>query len=383
MLPAITLLLGFAATTSTDTVNVRTEAPIWGNNVRLVQELTIGTLNGPEEYAFASIVGLTVGPDGSIYVLERNPPIVRQYTSSGRFVRTFGRQGQGPGEFAGPEAIAISKDRLVIRDNRNQRLTVFPLGGGPPDHWPYRTMAGSFLPMTVHLNGSVLVPTQVIVGRDFAQAVFRYGAEGSLRDTVFMPHVSWSPLELKVTTQGGSATYSIPYAPAPVWAAMRDGRFVGGVSDRYVIMVVDSATVLRTERKIPPVQISRQEREDSREAIVSRIRRSNNPSFRWDGSGMPTAKPFFREIVVDEDNRIWVQVATESTRHPPEKPGEAATYTSPTAYDVYDQRLRFLGNVKFSETFRVRSAKGDLIWGTEDGDDGAPRVVRYRRSSRG
>ena len=70
MMPfTIAVLFGFAAPAIADTINVRTEAPIWGNRVRLVQELTIGSLNGPEEYAFALIPGLTVGPDGSIYVL--------------------------------------------------------------------------------------------------------------------------------------------------------------------------------------------------------------------------------------------------------------------------------------------------------------------------
>lgn len=382
MPPAITLLLGIAATAVGDTINVRAGAPIWGNNLRFVRELTIGTADGPEEYAFASIRGLAVATDGSIYVLEGKPPVVRQYTGSGRFVRSLGRQGQGPGEFLNPEAITISQNRLVVRDNQNQRLAVFPLDGGPPDHWPYRTMAGSFQPMTVHPNGSIAVPTQVPVGRDFVQVFFRYRPLGGLSDTVFAPRLSWAPLSLKVTMQGGgAASYSIPYAPSPVWAVMRDGRLVGGVSDRYAILVLDSTTVWRIQRTFHPVPISRQEREDSREEIVARIRRYNNLAFTWDGSDMPAAKPFFSDIFVDHDNRLWVRVATESIRHPPETPGGAATYTSPAAYDVYDQRFRFLGAVRFSDTFQLRFAKGDLIWGSEDGEDGAPTVVRYRRAS--
>src|ERR1043166_1976393 len=207
MLSAITLLLGIAATAVGDTINVRAGVPIWTSNVRLVRELTIGTLNGPEEYAFASIRGLAVANDGSIYVLEGKPPVIRHYTGTGTFVQTLGRQGQGPGEFLNPEAIAISQNRLVVRDNRNQRLVVFPLNGGPPDHWPYRTMAGSFQPMTVQPNGSIAVPTQVPVGREFVPVFFRYRPDGGLSDTVFAPRLAWTPLPLKVTMQGGAASH--------------------------------------------------------------------------------------------------------------------------------------------------------------------------------
>ena len=45
-------------------------------------------------------------PDGSIYVADSQAGVVRQYDANGRFVRDFGRQGTGPGEFNSPKLVA-------------------------------------------------------------------------------------------------------------------------------------------------------------------------------------------------------------------------------------------------------------------------------------
>ena len=55
-----------------DTVVVRTVAgSVWGDTARLVPEVSIGMLDGPEEYMLGSVVSLAMGGDGTIYAMDR------------------------------------------------------------------------------------------------------------------------------------------------------------------------------------------------------------------------------------------------------------------------------------------------------------------------
>ncbi|MFQ5679509.1 MAG: hypothetical protein ACE5HP_08615 [Gemmatimonadota bacterium] len=74
-----------------DTAIVRTLAgSAWGEDALLVEEFRIGQLEGPDEYTFGSIQGFTVGPDGSLYVVDGQPPALRKYAPDGTYLVTFG-----------------------------------------------------------------------------------------------------------------------------------------------------------------------------------------------------------------------------------------------------------------------------------------------------
>lgn len=57
-----------------------------------------GEAEGP--YSFVRIVGATFMRNGSVAVLEYTPPQVRIFDADGKHQFTFGRLGQGPGEFS-------------------------------------------------------------------------------------------------------------------------------------------------------------------------------------------------------------------------------------------------------------------------------------------
>jgi hypothetical protein len=65
---------------------------------------------------------------GNIYVLSSVLPQV--FDSSGRFVRTLGRIGDGPGELRVPSSLAIDRgDSITVVDARSSKLSVFEPGG--------------------------------------------------------------------------------------------------------------------------------------------------------------------------------------------------------------------------------------------------------------
>jgi hypothetical protein len=77
-------------------------------------------------------LGLTAGilhDREFVYVLDRSDHAVRVYEKNGRFLKTYGRRGQGPGEFNTPSGFSIFKGNLYIADSGNVRIQILSRDG--------------------------------------------------------------------------------------------------------------------------------------------------------------------------------------------------------------------------------------------------------------
>ncbi len=61
----------------------------------------------------AGTSGLAVAPDGSFFVSDHMAKRVHVFRRDGRFLRSIGRPGRGPGEFGGPSDLAFDGDSLL------------------------------------------------------------------------------------------------------------------------------------------------------------------------------------------------------------------------------------------------------------------------------
>ena len=66
---------------------------------QLEEELTIGADEQDENYMLNRPFSVEVAEDGTIYVLDWGDTIIKAYNNQGKFLRTIGREGQGPGEY--------------------------------------------------------------------------------------------------------------------------------------------------------------------------------------------------------------------------------------------------------------------------------------------
>src|SRR5687767_8214378 len=363
-----------------DTTVVRADnSSVWGRNVSVIREIRIGEVEGAQEYTFGRISGVAAGTDGSIFVLDQSVPVVRQYTAAGRHVRDFGKRGQGPGELSRPEVIAVSNDRLIVRDMGNKRFVVYSLTGSAPQHMDYPSNAAGQWPIIVHANNAVSNRFSVRRAADpFVPVILRYNPDGSVRDTVDIPRFAPDPPMLEVRAGGGFASYSIAYWPSAIWTYTSDHRFVGGDPSRYTVFIVDGRKVTRIDRTAKQVPVSASERAARKLQTESNIRSANNPDYKWNGPAIPSVKPFYKSLLVDGDQRIWVHLSTPSITVPPEKSGAAPLYREAVLYEVLSAGGQFLGQVRFPDTFRMHYARGDSVWGTESDELGVQYVVRYR-----
>ena len=79
-------------------------------------------------------------PNGDIFVADghggnTNARIVK-FTKDGKFIKTWGTKGSGPGELDIPHAIAMdSQGRLFVGDRQNNRIQIFDQDGKYLDQW--------------------------------------------------------------------------------------------------------------------------------------------------------------------------------------------------------------------------------------------------------
>src|SRR6185437_16190589 len=76
-----------------------------------------------------------VAPNGDIFVSEGHSGSygnsrIMKFDKNGKFLKTWGHKGTGPGEFMGPHTLAMdSRGRLFVGDRSNNRIEIFDQNG--------------------------------------------------------------------------------------------------------------------------------------------------------------------------------------------------------------------------------------------------------------
>ncbi len=98
---------------------------VGSGSIRVVGEplVSIGAVAGDSVYQFSRIRGGARLADGRLAVVDANSRQVRIFDEAGTFIRSWGRRGDGPGEFQRPALAGTHGDTLVLIDPNNRRLT--------------------------------------------------------------------------------------------------------------------------------------------------------------------------------------------------------------------------------------------------------------------
>ncbi|MCA9877435.1 MAG: PQQ-binding-like beta-propeller repeat protein [Thermomicrobiales bacterium] len=125
-----------------------------------------GRGDGPGEFQFNQgdygFGDVKVGPDGSVYTLERQGARVQKFTPDGTFVATWGERGTDPGQFQDPNTLTITPDgNIMVTDTGNARIQVFDQDGNLLRVWGESGTAPGKLrapwEAVVRPNGTILV----------------------------------------------------------------------------------------------------------------------------------------------------------------------------------------------------------------------------------
>jgi hypothetical protein len=288
-------------------------------------DLQIGTLDGEPEYVFSRIPSLAVADDGSILVSDGVAQELRVYDARGRYQRTIGRRGEGPGEFASaPTIVALAGDTLIAFDGRSLRLTSFTMTGDLIGETPLRSEAVGRPQSVVRLNdGSYLVrspwtsPGSETSSYDLrldidSVVVTHANAGGGFLDTVRV--MAGAPTARSVEVTGSlfrTRQAPTPYGTRAFVLASESGVVLAHNQEFILELVDDDDRILLRVRGV------------DHPATASEIRSRHEADLREDlGEGeidpfvlrinldfLPDRLPAFRSIVVAESDDIWVSLS--------------------------------------------------------------------------
>ena len=379
-----------------DTTVVRTvSGSVWGTEATLVPELSIGELDGAEEYLFGSIYSITVDADGRVFVMDGQAGDIRVFDSEGTYVETVARRGEGPGELSNASSVAVLPDGRVLAHEAGEML-VKVVGPAPEDREQWTYPGGAIIipvkPLRVDESGRILVPAAgTTPSGDFVQYLYVMDSDGEVLDSLAPPASGFEPpaveVRLRMPVAGRStAPVSVPLTARRYWTTHPNGHFVSGISTDYRIDLGRDDGVLRIENAHEPVPTSEAEREYHRERTTRSLRRTQ-PDWSWNGPPVPDTKPPFRALVTGRDGRIWVQLWTEAhpvdnANHNPDNPfSDPVIWESPVRYDAFEPDGTHLGTLAAPDGFRVWPEPifdGDHVWAVSRDELGVERVVRYR-----
>jgi len=105
----------------------------WGKNPELSIEYVknIGNIESLDENVlFYMPADITFDNKDNIYILDSGNHRIQKFDANGKYLATFGRQGEGPGEFQYPMSLDIDTEGyLYISDPQNQRIQILKPNG--------------------------------------------------------------------------------------------------------------------------------------------------------------------------------------------------------------------------------------------------------------
>lgn len=184
---------------------------------RIMLRLGQAGVSGPGTDTFDQPTEVAVAPNGDIFVADghgaaptANARIVK-FDRSGRFLKTWGRKGTGPGEFDCVHTLAFdSQGRLFVGDRQNNRIQIFDQEGTFIAEWKQFGR-----PSGIHIDANDTLYVADSESRDGAEGYgFNPGTRrgiriGSARDgtvRAFVPDVTPYPYTSGSTSPEGITT---------------------------------------------------------------------------------------------------------------------------------------------------------------------------------
>ena len=362
-----------------DTLVVRTvSGSVWGRPMLLVEELSIGVLDGPDELMFGRVHAITVDRDQGIYAFDGQVPALRYFDANGQYVKTVGGEGSGPGEYRDMLlGLDVRSDgQVIVRDPRNARLSLYSSDGNPQESWI--VSSGLYASQAMALDDSDHIYLKILSGpiepnRPWSMAVLHLDASGELVDTISPPQMDGEP-----STGGGL------FSAEKVWGISRRGSMVAGVSSRYSFDVYTrGGQVVRIERDRDAVTFAAEER-NAQEARREWQTRTRGQFMTSALPPTPDVKPAYRDLSFGRDGRIWVRLHSVAVKGEVELEsiGEdqppPLTWREPLVFDVFEEDGTYLGEVRTPQRTSFSVFDGDKAWGIRTGEMGEQYVVRSR-----
>lgn len=181
---------------------------------RILMRLGTAGVAGNDPEHFNQPCDVITAPNGDIFVADGHrgqnaaaaPPgstgRIMKFTSSGKFIKQWGRIGNRPGEFRTPHALAFdSRGRLYVADRGNHRIQIFDQDGNYIDsYYQYSRVSDLFITPDDKLY-AIDSETQETNHPGWRTGI-RIGSAFEDRVTAFIPPHRWDKRPMGVAGEG-------------------------------------------------------------------------------------------------------------------------------------------------------------------------------------
>jgi len=313
----------------------------------LKEELCIGEGKN-ETDIFSDISSCTVDDEGNIYILDSKEHHVKVFTQEGKYLRTIGRQGQGPGEFHNPGNIQITpKNELLVEDTQNKRLGFFTLDGKFIKNLSLKKRMGlSFILVDSKAN---------FIGREIVQKkiklyweIWKY--DNQFNEMFLIDSVDFlNPMEIKVN----------PFSFLIFYEIGRDDNIYYGNPERYRILVFspEGQLIKRILKEYEPVRITKEDIEEFKKSLQL-MGMNMKGRFKF-----PKFFPAYQDVSIDEQGRIFIKTF--------EKGNKEQEYI----FDIFDAEGKYF--LSFPHRFEPIIWKNGMVYSKEETSEGIEIIKRY------
>lgn len=338
--------------------------------------LLIGAADGDEPYLFSRISGAVRLSSGIIVVANQGSSELRWFSPTGRWIRSRGRQGDGPGEFRGLRRILrLPGDSLLAEDGLSARMTLYDSAGALVRTWNIAEAAASVTPPPLGRlpDGSFVALAERALARPpghtrFEASVLRY-RDGKIVDTLLTSvGGEWFTVGCGTQKSPGLCGVGVPYGLRTLAATAGPFVYLGN-GERYEVQRLDVRTqrVDTLRRDVPATPLSAARRAafiDSVSGMVTEARRELARQ-RFATAPVRRTMPFFELLATDDRSNLWVA-------RPQERSGTVREW------DVFSAEGRFVRTVMLPASLAVTAIAQGYVVGVSRDADGVEFVAVYR-----
>jgi len=304
----------------------------------------------------------------NIYALDWGNCCVFKFNKNGKYIMKVGRKGQGPGEFTYPYCIFIDDHQNIYISDYNRRVHIFDKNGG---FLKSITLRYSIYDFFVDSEKNIIAISRIVTKAGPEKAILKFNDKGEkIKEIAKFSDVKPS---IRKSDKGTPLVLTVyhEYNYWPYLYPLGEKEFVYVYPKEYKIFIMDTDgnSRLIIEKEETPHPISRKEKDFIIQRVEKHIKRRGRKFPRKmieEACQFPRYRPFFKNILVDNKGRIYVQ-----------RMKSVLDKSKEVEFDIFSKKGHFLYKTKFP--FAPEIIWKGYIFNIHTSDEtGETGIERYR-----
>lgn len=336
-----------------------------------LQEAT--RITDTDEVILGRINGVQVDETGRIYISDDSEKRINVYDADGKFIKSMGRKGQGPGEFEYINNLSIDGNHVFAMDFGIRRINVFSQESLGFEFSIPMMREGhqiseleGYYPSGFYVmeSGELLVLYSQPFGRNDDESekrynrIFKIDREGSIQPNQILQMEPDEPLVYR--TDNSVTVFGIPFGAKQSYAVTADQKIVVNRTDQFLFKLYDENGNYERAFYHPfsPKELTRERA----------LNQFDNETYRRAirNYDLPPSWPAINSFITDDEGRFWVSTIIDDE-------------------DVYewwilDSNGELMAKQIWPRSTSVQTVKNGYLYMREENEMGLIEIVKYRLS---